>query len=203
PAGGAEGAGRLTGRGRKKIRAAAAGRRALGVAPAIVLTSPLVRAVETAAIVVAALQQAPAPRELAALTPDVAPADTLKALRVFARHQDVMIVGHEPNLSRTIAFLLCGATDGASIELKKGASPAGRRSTGSCSPGCSDNSGVDAGAARGRSPFPPSACVCCCADTYACYRSTRRRKTWPSTTPMADTITRTGPAAGTRRSGTV
>jgi len=121
PAGGDDGARKLTGPGRKKMKAAAAGLRALGVAPAVVLTSPLVRAVETAAIVVAALQQAPAPRELPALTPDVAPADTLKGLRAFGRHEDVMIVGHEPNLSRTIALLLFGATDGASIELKKGA----------------------------------------------------------------------------------
>jgi len=120
PTGGDDGARKLTGPGRKKMKAAAAGLRALRVAPGIVLTSPLVRAVETAAIVVAALHGAPAPRELAALTPDVAPADTLKALRVFGRHQDVMIVGHEPNLSRTIALLLSG-TAGASIELKKGA----------------------------------------------------------------------------------
>ena len=120
PAGGDDGARKLTGPGRKKMKAVAAGLRALRVAPAVVLTSPLVRAAETAAIVVAALHGAPAPRELAALTPDVAPADTLKALRVFGRHQDVMIVGHEPNLSRTIALLLSG-TAGVSIELKKGA----------------------------------------------------------------------------------
>jgi phosphohistidine phosphatase len=121
PTGGDDGARKLTGPGRKKMKGAAAGLRALRVAPAIVLTSPLVRAVETAAIVVAALQRAPAARQLSALTPDVAPADTLKALRAFGRHEDVMIVGHEPNLSRTIALLLFGATGGASIELKKGA----------------------------------------------------------------------------------
>jgi phosphohistidine phosphatase len=121
PTGGDDGARKLTGPGRKKMKAAAAGLRALRVSPGVVLTSPLVRAVETAAIVVAALQRAPAPRELAALTPDVAPTDTLKALRAFGRRDDVMIVGHEPNLSRTIAVLLSGATDGASIELKKGA----------------------------------------------------------------------------------
>ena len=121
PPGGDDGARKLTKPGRRKMKEAAGGLRALRVAPAIVLTSPLVRAVETAAIVVAALHHAPTPRELAALTPDVAPTDTVKALRPFGRHQDVMIVGHEPNLSRTIALLLSGATDGAAIELKKGA----------------------------------------------------------------------------------
>lgn len=121
PAGGDDGARRLTSAGRRKMKAAAAGLRELGVAPAVVLTSPLVRALETARIVVAVLHRAPAPRELPALAPDVAPADTLKALRVFGRSQHVMIVGHEPNLSRTIALLLTGAVDGAAIELKKGA----------------------------------------------------------------------------------
>src|SRR5262249_59714953 len=89
--------------GRRRMRAAAAGRRGLRVGPAVVLTSPLVRARETARIVVAALRDAPALRELPALAPDVAPADTLKALRLFGRSQQVMIVGHEPNLSHTIA----------------------------------------------------------------------------------------------------
>jgi len=121
PAGGDDGARRLTAAGRRKMKAAAAGLRALRVAPSVVVTSPLVRALETARIVVAALPRAPAVRELPALAPDVAPADTLKALRVFARNQHVMIVGHEPNLSRTIALLLTGAVDGAVIELKKGA----------------------------------------------------------------------------------
>jgi phosphohistidine phosphatase len=119
--GGDDAARKLTGPGRRKMQAAAAGLRALRIAPDVVLTSPLVRALETARIVVAALRRAPAPRELAALTPDVTPADTLNALRVFARHQHVMIVGHEPNLSRTIALLISGSPTGAKVELKKGA----------------------------------------------------------------------------------
>src|SRR5262249_46566530 len=121
PARGGRGGRRLTPAGRGKRKAAAAGLGALRVAPSVVVTSPLVRALETARIVVAALPRAPAVRELPALAPDVAPVDTLKALRVFARNQDVMVVGHEPNLSRTIALLLSGAVDGAAIELKKGA----------------------------------------------------------------------------------
>jgi phosphohistidine phosphatase len=121
PAGGDDAARKLTPAGRRKMRAAATGLRALRVGPAVVLTSPLVRARETARIVVAALRDAPALRELPALAPDVAPADTLKALRLFGRSQQVMIVGHEPNLSHTIALLIAGAADGASVELRKGA----------------------------------------------------------------------------------
>ena len=88
--------------------------------PDVILTSPLVRARETADIIVAGLRGAPEPRMLDALGSDVAPEDTLKALRVFGRNQQVMVVGHEPNLSSVLALLLTGSSDGVSIELKKG-----------------------------------------------------------------------------------
>src|SRR2546427_12020868 len=66
---GTDGSRRLTPGGRRKLRAAAAGVRGLGVAFDAILTSPLVRAGETAAIVAEALGNQPAPRELAALEP--------------------------------------------------------------------------------------------------------------------------------------
>src|SRR5262249_62150941 len=103
PAGGADAARRLTPDGRRKMAEVARGLRALRVAPDVVLTSPLVRAVETARIVVAALRDAPEPRELAGLASDVAPADTLKALRAFGRNRHVMIVGHAPELDNRLA----------------------------------------------------------------------------------------------------
>lgn len=111
---------RLTSGGRRKMQGVVHGLRALGVEPDAILTSPLVRAVETARIVVAWLREAPEPRELEALASDVAPAETLRALRPFGRNQHVMIVGHEPNLSGVLALLLTGTTDGAAIEMKKG-----------------------------------------------------------------------------------
>jgi len=120
PAGGDDAARKLTPEGRRKMAGVARGLRALRVAPDVVLTSPLVRAVETARIVVGALRDAPEPRELDGLASDVAAADTLKALRPFARSKHVMIVGHEPNLSNVIALLLTGAPDGATIDMKKG-----------------------------------------------------------------------------------
>jgi len=96
------------------------GLRVLGIEPDVILTSPLVRAVETTRIVVAALRDAPEPRELDGLASGVDAADTLQALRPFARKRHVMIVGHEPNLSNVLALLLTGTTDGAAIDLKKG-----------------------------------------------------------------------------------
>src|SRR5207248_604105 len=104
----------------QKLRAAAAGMRALGLTFDAILTSPLVRAAETAAIVAEAQGSQAAPRELSALEPGVPPVETVGALRAFARHEHVAIVGHEPSLSGVVAFLLTGSPDGLRLVLKKG-----------------------------------------------------------------------------------
>jgi len=117
---GTDGSRRLTPGGRRKLRAAAAGMRALGVTFDAILTSPLVRAAETAAIVAEAQGSQAAPRELSALEPGVPPVETVGALRAFARHEHVAIVGHEPSLSGVVAFLLTGSPDGLRLVLKKG-----------------------------------------------------------------------------------
>ncbi len=119
-AGGDDAARRLTPGGRRKMLRIVRGLRTLGVEPDTILVSPLVRAVETARLVVSGLRNAPEPRQIDALAPDVAPAETLKALRLVERSQHVMVVGHEPNLSAVLALLLTGAADGAAIELRKG-----------------------------------------------------------------------------------
>jgi len=110
----------LTPAGRAKMRAGAAGLRRLGVTLDVLLTSPLVRAVETAAIVAEAYGGSPAPVELAALAAGVAPAETVRALRPYARSRDIALVGHEPGLSRMVALLTTGSADGLAVELKKG-----------------------------------------------------------------------------------
>lgn len=117
---GSDGSRRLTPGGRRKLRAAAAGMRALGLAFDALLTSPLVRAAETAAIVAEAFGGRPAPRELAALEPGVPPVETVRALRAFARSKHVAVVGHEPGLSSVAALLLTGSPDGLRLVLKKG-----------------------------------------------------------------------------------
>jgi len=94
--------------------------RALGLTFDAILTSPLVRAAETAAIVAEAQGSQAAPRELVALEPGVPPAETVRALRAFARYEHVVIVGHEPGLSGVVAFLLTGSPDGLRLALKKG-----------------------------------------------------------------------------------
>lgn len=121
PPGGDDAERRLTAEGRRKMRGVVRGLRIIGVEPDVILTSPLARAAETADILIGGLRSAPEPRTLEALAPDTSPEDTLKALRQFGRSQQVMVVGHEPNLSSLLAVLLTGTPDGVSIELKKGA----------------------------------------------------------------------------------
>jgi phosphohistidine phosphatase len=111
---------RLTPAGRRKMRAAAAGMRALGLRFDVTLTSPFARAAETAEIVAEAFDGDPAPQELPALEQGVAPVETVRALQPFARYEHVLIVGHEPGLSGVVALLLTGSVDGLKLVLKKG-----------------------------------------------------------------------------------
>jgi phosphohistidine phosphatase len=118
--GGDDGARPLTSRGRIRIRAAARGMHAIDVRLDVLLTSPMKRAAETAAIVAEVYGGRPVPRMVPALTQGTQPVETLRALRPFLRDGDVMVVGHEPGLSGLASLLLIGSPDGASIALKKG-----------------------------------------------------------------------------------
>jgi phosphohistidine phosphatase len=120
PAGGDDGARKLTERGRDKMRRVAAGMRTFGLKFEVILTSPLARATETAEIVAAAYANTPTPQVMPALATGVAPSEAAAALRSFSRHDHVMIVGHEPQLSALAALLLSGSPGAFSIDLKKG-----------------------------------------------------------------------------------
>lgn len=112
---------RLTVRGRERTREAAAGMRALGLRFTAILTSPLTRAAETADIIAAAYANDPPPRVLPALSGTVAPADAIAALGAFSRHEHLLIVGHEPQLSGLVSLLLSGSADAVHVRMKKGA----------------------------------------------------------------------------------
>lgn len=102
----------LTKKGKKEMRRVAKFLCRLKIAPALILTSPLPRARETAEIVARRLC-----RELKeddALAPGFRPHKLRILLERYGR-QDLMIVGHESDFSRTIA----GFTGGR-IELAKG-----------------------------------------------------------------------------------
>jgi len=115
-----DGARRLTTRGKARMRAAAKGLQRLDVKFKTMLTSPLARAAETAAIVAAAYNNEPPPQVLADLATGVTPAQLVTAMVPFTRRGDLMIVGHEPQLSELVSLLLTGSTASVHSQIRKG-----------------------------------------------------------------------------------
>ena len=96
------------------MRAAAAGMRALGIAPDLVLTSPLVRCRQTADIICEALGGTPV--EDPRLRPGMRLGDLEDALLDHPHAAAPLVCGHEPDLSEIVAEL----TGGGRVEFKKG-----------------------------------------------------------------------------------
>lgn len=111
---------KLTPRGRDRIREAAAGMRAMKLRFDVILTSPFARAADTASIVAAEMGEPPAPEPMPELAAGTAPAEMLNALKHLPPHQRILIVGHEPGLSRLASLLLSGSAEAANFLLKKG-----------------------------------------------------------------------------------
>ncbi len=107
----------LTPTGIEKTRAASQGLRALGIEPGAVLTSPYLRAVETAEIACAALDfPANKIRRTDALKPEAKPAALFEELE-GTKEDEILCCGHAPNLDHLIAFAVRAPS--AFTELKK------------------------------------------------------------------------------------
>jgi len=106
---------RLTEEGARRMRAAAAGMGVLGLAPGLIVTSPLARCVQTAEIVAGALgAEVAADRRLA---PGMTLEGLVELLQVHGWADELMLCGHQPDMSRAIADL----TGGGEADMKKGA----------------------------------------------------------------------------------
>lgn len=110
----------LTVEGRKKMKRAARGLASLGVAPAHLLASPLVRAQQTAEIVVEAFPQLKI-ETCDLLAPGVDERALTRLLNGSYAAGDVMLVGHEPDLGELLAYWLSGSRGGIETRFKKGA----------------------------------------------------------------------------------
>jgi phosphohistidine phosphatase len=108
----------LTPRGRRRFRKAARGIARLVPAVDVVLSSPWVRAWDTAGILEDEAGW-PAAVRLDALTED-SPDNVVTALEPYAERDSVAVVGHEPYLSNFIGHLLAPGA-GLRIEMRKGA----------------------------------------------------------------------------------
>ena len=111
----------LTSAGEEKMRRAAAGLEGLGVAPDVILTSPLRRAEETATVVANVLSSQPPVEIYPPLAPGHDASQVLRGLHRYRSTRELMLVGHEPDMSLLAAQLLTESTALAPLPFKKGA----------------------------------------------------------------------------------
>jgi phosphohistidine phosphatase len=105
----------LTERGERQARAAGAALAALDVRLDAVLSSPRVRALETARLASEMWDDGPSPEVYEPLSAAFEGQRALDLLAAWDADAHLMIVGHEPDFSRLI-----GELTGASVKLKKG-----------------------------------------------------------------------------------
>jgi phosphohistidine phosphatase len=110
----------LTRDGARRMIAAARGLRVLKIRCDLLLTSPLARARETARLVRRALHPRPPMRVLRPLAPGGGAGGVIAGLTTLPRDQSILLVGHEPDLSRLLATLIAESRDGLAIGFKKG-----------------------------------------------------------------------------------
>lgn len=109
----------LTDEGIKKMEKAAAGLKALEVAPDVILSSPLPRAWQTAEIVQSALGEKTKLRSFPALAPTGQRKEVYEGLLSFEKLKSLMLVGHQPSLGEIAGEIAWGSAAHA-LELKKG-----------------------------------------------------------------------------------
>jgi phosphohistidine phosphatase len=108
----------LTAEGRAEQRAAARAMKKMGIKFDFLVTSPLLRASETAEIVAAAYRWPEPPQVAQELGHGYAVGAVVKLLAKFPPDASVALVGHEPDLSHLAAALISASGD-VSIALKK------------------------------------------------------------------------------------
>jgi phosphohistidine phosphatase len=110
----------LTPKGRRQTRKTAAAMRKLGGKFDLILSSPFVRARQTAEITATELRLKPRLKFSNALAPGGPPAILLRQLaREKPAPEKILLVGHEPDLSRLVSLLAAGGAP-LQLEFKKG-----------------------------------------------------------------------------------
>jgi phosphohistidine phosphatase len=109
----------LTTEGRERLRRSTRCWDGLGVTVDLILTSPFLRARQSAEVAAVALGMAGGIEVCPALSAGASPSAIVRAIaeRCQEDHR-VMIVGHEPDLGRLVSVLVCG-DDGAGFRMKK------------------------------------------------------------------------------------
>ncbi|MEX2177180.1 MAG: histidine phosphatase family protein [Gemmatimonadaceae bacterium] len=108
----------LSPRGHEQMRDAVKGLRTMFAKPDVILSSPYLRATATADVI-RREYELPSVVTTPVLEPEALPEDFERWMRDQPRHDAVIVVGHEPNLSVLASWLTAGSHV-ANIEFKKG-----------------------------------------------------------------------------------
>jgi phosphohistidine phosphatase len=108
----------LSAKGRSRTQEVAYGLNQLGCAPRVILTSPLVRARETAEILRDELSPDLAPTDRDELAPG-RPASQMAETLLACPESTILLVGHMPDLSFLASYLLTGDEGRLDIAFKK------------------------------------------------------------------------------------
>ena len=110
----------LTPKGKRKLGLIAEAMKALGLSFDLILSSPYLRARQTAAIVAGALNVRKKLKYSDSLTPGGSSKKLIEHLnRLKPLPENVLLVGHEPYLTRLVSMLVSGET-GFAVVMKKG-----------------------------------------------------------------------------------
>ncbi len=109
----------LTDEGRDKLRRVLERAHSIGVRPSLILSSPLRRALETAEMAGRELGYEGKIVRTPALTPESSPQNIWEAVREHRDESAVLIAGHEPLFSATVAYLLGSTRE--MVHFRKGA----------------------------------------------------------------------------------
>ncbi len=109
----------LTDDGRKKLRHVLSRARKASVTPTLILSSPLKRAFETAEIAAKELGYSSEISITNSLTPDSSPHRVWTEIRAHRDEPAILLAGHEPLFSATVAWLL--GSPRSMVDFKKAA----------------------------------------------------------------------------------
>ncbi len=109
----------LTAEGKEKLRRVLRRAAAAGVRPATIISSPLRRALETAAIAAEVLKYTGKIVESRALLPDGPPYELWEEIGRHSEEPAILLASHEPLMSVMTAFLL--GTPSLQVDMKKAA----------------------------------------------------------------------------------
>lgn len=109
----------LTAEGRKRLRMILSRAREAGVMPGVILTSPYLRARQTAQLASRAFSHTGGVLFTQALTPSAEPEAAWEEIRLHKDHNQILCSSHEPLCGRLAAYLLNAPS--LRVEFKKGA----------------------------------------------------------------------------------